>query len=63
MTGPSTHSFANIGFADLKQTSFQTFLSWEVGSLLGPSCMFAVQGHSYSAASACLQTASSDSPV
>ena len=30
VAGPSTHSFANIGFADKKQTSFQTFLSWEV---------------------------------
>ena len=35
VTGPASHSFANLGFADAKQTSFQTFLSWEVGSLQG----------------------------
>ena len=28
--GPATHSFANLGFADARKTSFQTFLSWEV---------------------------------
>ena len=28
--GPATRSFAHIGFADAKHTSFQTYLSWEV---------------------------------
>ena len=28
--GPATHSFAHLGFADAKKTSYQTFLSWEV---------------------------------